>query len=204
VSKGKKDHVGIFLSEFGKHNFFMLVDPKKKSEVSSKYPHLYYISPTFRHTDFDSDQGDKYLVPSSHWVKAMDMKYWTSVLEVKVEQVEQLSVNFTPYEDPEKKEAVVAVEEKKDTSEYNEINPQHYKANGIESIDVVDAFFSGSFNLGNAFKYMVRCGKKPGVPIDKDLKKAVWYLFNELKNHITPEQLEEFLKQEIATKHIKS
>lgn len=36
-----------------------------------------------------------------------------------------------------------------------------------------------SFHLGNAIKYVCRCGKKPGVdPID-DLSKAIHYLENE-------------------------
>jgi hypothetical protein len=198
ISKDKKDHIGIFLNEFGKHNFFMLADPKKKGNVNDKYPHIYYLSPTYQPKDFLTDQKDKYLIPSSYWQKVLDLKDWVNVLEIAVPEINsQLPVAFTPYEEPKKEKVAVA-------EEYNEINPQHYKAGDIESIDVVDAFFSTSFNLGNAFKYMVRCGKKPGVPAEKDLKKAVWYLFNELKHHTTPEELDRFFEDEIASKHIKA
>jgi hypothetical protein len=198
INKDKKDHVGLFLNEFGRHNFFMLADPKKKGDVNDKYPHIYYLSPTYQPKDFTTDQKDKYLIPSAYWEKVMDLKDWVSVLSVTVPEISnQLPVAFTPYQEPEKEKVVVA-------EEYNEINPDHYKSDKFESIDVVDAFFSTSFNLGNAFKYMVRCGKKPGVPAEKDLKKTIWYLFNELKQHLSAEELDKFIADEIASKHIKS
>ena len=38
-------------------------------------------------------------------------------------------------------------------------SPDHYKSKGMEAIDVIEGFGLG-FNLGNATKYILRCGKK--------------------------------------------
>ena len=59
-----------------------------------------------------------------------------------------------------------------------EIRPNYYKANGIEAFDVIDAF-NFNFNLGNAFKYIARAGKK-GDKIE-DLRKAITYLNREFE-----------------------
>ncbi len=63
-------------------------------------------------------------------------------------------------------------------------HPSHYNKNGIEAIDVIEAF-NLNFNLGNAIKYILRCeskGKK-----EEDLKKAIWYLNRELENKLDEE-----------------
>jgi hypothetical protein len=54
-------------------------------------------------------------------------------------------------------------------------HPPHYKANGIEAIDVIESFgLDQSFALGNAVKYLLRAGRKgDGLT---DLRKARWYL----------------------------
>lgn len=58
-------------------------------------------------------------------------------------------------------------------------HPQHYKTkNGMEAIDVIEAFTDGleggeATNTGNVLKYMLRWNKKNGL---EDLKKARWYL----------------------------
>lgn len=59
-----------------------------------------------------------------------------------------------------------------------EIRPDYYKSGGLEAFDVIDAF-DLNFNLGNAFKYIARAGKKN----DKieDLRKAVTYLNREIE-----------------------
>lgn len=54
-------------------------------------------------------------------------------------------------------------------------HPSHYKANGLEAIDVIEAFgLDQSFALGNAAKYLLRAGRK-GEALT-DLRKARWYL----------------------------
>ncbi len=57
------------------------------------------------------------------------------------------------------------------------INPPHYKGNGMEAIDVIEAFDLG-YRLGNVVKYVLRAGKK-GAAMG-DLKKAQWYLEREM------------------------
>lgn len=57
-------------------------------------------------------------------------------------------------------------------------HPAHYKANGIEAIDVIQAFTENlggieAFCAGNAIKYLLRWSHKNGV---EDLKKAKWYI----------------------------
>lgn len=51
-------------------------------------------------------------------------------------------------------------------------HPSHYNANGVEAIDVIEAFDLG-FHLGNVVKYVLRAKSKNRV---EDLKKARWYL----------------------------
>jgi hypothetical protein len=58
-------------------------------------------------------------------------------------------------------------------------HPQHYQSeNGIEVIDVIEAF-ELNFHLGNAVKYILRAGKKDNQL--QDLRKAMWYLSREIK-----------------------
>lgn len=57
--------------------------------------------------------------------------------------------------------------------------PKHYKGNGIESIEVIEAF-NLNFPLGNAVKYILRCEKKDNKI--QDLNKAIWYLKREIHN----------------------
>ena len=59
-----------------------------------------------------------------------------------------------------------------------EIRPDYYKSGGLEAFDVIDAF-DLNFNLGNAFKYIARAGKK--VSKVEDLRKAVTYLNREIE-----------------------
>lgn len=63
---------------------------------------------------------------------------------------------------------------------YEEVDhPNHYQLpGGIEVLDIVEDM---SFNLGNAIKYVLRAGKKPGVPLETDLQKAVFYLQREIE-----------------------
>ena len=53
-------------------------------------------------------------------------------------------------------------------------HPPHYKSEGMEVIDVIEAFGLG-FCLGNATKYILRAGRKT-KDTSTDIKKAIWYL----------------------------
>lgn len=58
--------------------------------------------------------------------------------------------------------------------------PQHYTENGLQPIQVIEAWGLG-FNLGTTIKYIGRAGKKPGESRLKDLEKAHWYLSREIE-----------------------
>ncbi len=58
-------------------------------------------------------------------------------------------------------------------------HPKHYQGNGLEAIDVIEAF-GLDFNLGNAIKYILRAGKKDDKK--QDLEKADWYIRRALFN----------------------
>jgi hypothetical protein len=54
-------------------------------------------------------------------------------------------------------------------------HPPHYKVNGMECIDVIEALGLG-YHLGNVLKYMWRAGRKLDTEMLIDLQKAKWYL----------------------------
>lgn len=56
-------------------------------------------------------------------------------------------------------------------------HPDHYKANGIEVIDIIDAF-NCDYYIGSVLNYVLRYNRKHGSLKDQiiDLKKAHWYL----------------------------
>ena len=60
-------------------------------------------------------------------------------------------------------------------------HPEHYNKHpsGIECIDIVRHH---NFNIGSAIKYLWRCGLKENNPEIQELKKAVWYIQDEIKN----------------------
>ncbi len=61
-------------------------------------------------------------------------------------------------------------------------HPSHYQTfSGLEAVDVIEAF-ELDWHRGNALKYILRAGKKPGQPADQDIEKAVWYLRRWLKH----------------------
>lgn len=51
---------------------------------------------------------------------------------------------------------------------------EYYAQKGIEAIDVIEGF-DLDFCLGNAVKYILRCGRKTSDR-SEDLEKAIWYL----------------------------
>ena len=62
-------------------------------------------------------------------------------------------------------------------------SPSHYGGadNVYETIKVIEANEFG-FNLGNAYKYLSRAGKKDHEKTLEDLKKAAWYLNRAIQN----------------------
>lgn len=56
-------------------------------------------------------------------------------------------------------------------------HPQHYQADGMECIDVMEKLYGADwvyhFCVLNAFKYQWRCNNKGKT--EEDLKKAMWY-----------------------------
>jgi hypothetical protein len=58
-------------------------------------------------------------------------------------------------------------------------HPPHYNQNGVEVINVVEAF-ALNFNRGNALKYLLRAGKKPGANELVDLQKSRWFITREI------------------------
>jgi hypothetical protein len=63
--------------------------------------------------------------------------------------------------------------------EADPIEPDHYKY-AIRPIDAIRDW-DLNFALGNAVKYISRAGRKASSSYDEDLKKAIWYLEEELK-----------------------
>lgn len=58
-------------------------------------------------------------------------------------------------------------------------HPAHYTRNGIELTPTIQALGLG-WCLGNVLKYLWRCGHKSGADELEDLKKARWYLDQEI------------------------
>ena len=57
-------------------------------------------------------------------------------------------------------------------------NPSHYNKNGIEVIDVIEAY-NLNYRLGNVIKYILRSDLKGNKK--QDLEKALWYLEREVE-----------------------
>ena len=64
-------------------------------------------------------------------------------------------------------------------------HPAHYggRDNPYEAIKVIRAWDLG-FSLGNAVKYIARAGKKNPSKKIEDLKKAIWYIEEEISNEL--------------------
>lgn len=67
-----------------------------------------------------------------------------------------------------------------ETPEHDPVHsPEHYTSDpsGVECIDITR---HRNFNIGNAFKYLWRAGRKDGATDIEDLRKAVWYIEDEI------------------------
>ena len=65
-------------------------------------------------------------------------------------------------------------------TDYEKVNhPKHYNQHpsGVECIDIIRWY---AFNVGVAMKHLWRAGLKPGESAVEDIKKAIWYLQNEV------------------------
>jgi len=61
-------------------------------------------------------------------------------------------------------------------------HPSHYNMGGIEVIDAIEAWgFGEGFNRGNAIKYIARAGRKDPETELEDLRKARWYINEEIQ-----------------------
>lgn len=73
---------------------------------------------------------------------------------------------------------------------------EHYCAGGFEAMDVIEAY-GLNFALGNAVKYLLRCGHK-GDDSDalRDLEKARAYIDREIKRRGKADDLDGLAKRE--------
>ena len=72
----------------------------------------------------------------------------------------------------------------------------HYCMNGFEAIDIIEAY-GLNFALGNAIKYILRCGHKGGeTDALRDLEKARAYLTHEIERRKDNENLARLAKRE--------
>lgn len=73
---------------------------------------------------------------------------------------------------------------------------EHYCMNGMEAIDIIEAY-GLNFSLGNAVKYILRCGHKGGeTDALRDLEKARAYLTHEIERRKDNENLARLAKRE--------
>jgi hypothetical protein len=65
-------------------------------------------------------------------------------------------------------------------TQYDFVNPNHYKSFSVEAIDMMVAIYGKEAVAIHceccALKYKLRAGDKPDQPVDRDLEKASWYL----------------------------
>lgn len=75
----------------------------------------------------------------------------------------------------------------------------HYCAGGMEAMDVIEAY-GLNFAIGNAVKYLLRCGRK-GDEADalRDLEKARAYIDREIKRRTGCADLDGLAKREAQT-----
>jgi hypothetical protein len=69
-------------------------------------------------------------------------------------------------------------------------HPAHYNTGSIEVIDAIEDWgFGEGFNRGNAIKYIARAGKKNPETEIEDLRKALWYINEEIKRLVMQEDV---------------
>lgn len=195
----KSYHIGMYEREFNKTMFVMMVESKNKNKLSELYTSLFMLKGKSKDS-YTSSEKEKYEVPLHDLGIVLSYNEVESlILPFRNQSKDQLALFPVPVattEDEPKGRAETI-------NEYNHVNPNHYKSDsGIEVIDVIRAFFGGSFALGNTFKYIARAGKKPETPVKVDLKKANWYLIEEMKKYMSNEEIKEYLQREIIEQQL--
>jgi len=95
----------------------------------------------------------------------------------KVEKVMEQMYGYYNEADPSEVYFAEKGSSMKELEEWDMVNkPKHYHKNGMEVIDIIDAFTPDSYSycMGNAIKYLLRHQDK-GKPA-QDLEKCVWYI----------------------------
>jgi hypothetical protein len=70
--------------------------------------------------------------------------------------------------------------------------PTHYRNQPIQPIEIIE-MYGLDFSRGNALKYLLRAGSKPGEDKTDDLLKAIWYLVYELDGVDLADEVNEHL-----------
>jgi hypothetical protein len=73
--------------------------------------------------------------------------------------------------------------------------PTHYRNRPIQPLEIID-MYGLDFKRGNALKYILRAGSKPGEDKRDDLQKAIWYLICELHSIDVADEVNEMLSTE--------
>jgi hypothetical protein len=101
--------------------------------------------------------------------------------EVPIDATEKDQGSAMPVQPPNKPVfGVVSVDDGGEAEPYEEIDrPEYYRieidGHAFDVLDLIDATGTG-FHIGNALKYLVRAGNKPGVNAVTDLRKAAYYV----------------------------
>lgn len=122
------------------------------------------------------------------WRKGVSLRIYPSKTDVKdIEPSVQSPDIAYRMEHPEAQRKHEEMLERLGVLKHNEArketvnHPDHYNSKGIEVMDVIRAF-DLSFSLGNVVKYVTRAGKKHKETYLEDLKKAKWYLDEEIRH----------------------
>ncbi len=70
--------------------------------------------------------------------------------------------------------------------------PTHYRNNTVQPLEIIE-MYGLDFKRGNALKYLLRAGSKPGEDKSDDLLKAVWYIICELHSIELADEVNEHL-----------
>lgn len=168
-----KDHQAFDLDKFGMHCNQALVDVTMlKHGLNPDFEHEKQTGNTIKPTDFGAvEEGATVDYDKIH--SEQTNKNWIHVGNPNGRYVK--ADGAAAYTDP-------SISNKNDPVNH----PAHYTSHpsGIECIEITRHM---SFNIGNATKYLWRCGKKVSpneeVPAKmiEELQKAIWYINDEIK-----------------------